>query len=51
MADQEPNRSEVIRRMKEIQTAYTRRERIQDRIVELMLRLGRLLSKLRRPKR
>lgn len=43
MATQEPNRSEVIRRMKEIQTEYTRRERIQDRIVELIFRLAKLL--------
>ena len=34
-----------------MKTAYTRRERAQDWFVELMIRLGRLLSGLRRSKR
>jgi hypothetical protein len=50
MTVEKPHQQDIRDRMKNITTEYTRRERIQDAIVRLVIQLGRALTFFRRRK-
>lgn len=48
MMAEEPARPDIVKRMKNLHTEYTRRERIQDAIVEFVFRVMREVAEFAR---